>query len=802
MEQTKLVAVNSDIGEINIDRAGSALGAARLDAEKSYKGVSNLLKKVIENSDQDAWAEIKTRIDYTYTYLDNALTALDKEESILSRINEQLEKGRKLLFKPNLVTVENIEPYSHTMIPGTQANTEWAFVAAVMRWFHDRGNIRYDRMCLGEAASNSIYKAAQYSNIKKSGRPVTPEAAYEGRSDDFYGGWGFYFARLYLAESSKLAPGEDPMNGLEESMSGAFIPPGKSDGRLMVYDLNRISDDPTKGREIHLPDGENFKSIILHKAVAGGNPLDPEDRALYPGCILINLPKLKVHAQAIFTNAIKNLGIGLYPLQANYPGCGSWAYSTPDSIIPVIKSRIPHQVWVPEIEPDTLIPKKDEYGKYIVTRTGGLTGTMLDIIRAVASQGIFMLHIVDAIETVNRDHQGFGLGVVHPEGLIVAGTDVVATDLMCARYMFSNVGLKEAKGAGLDDGFGGFFPQSVPVPRLNGNVIRTDQGYDSPISRDASIARAEAYGFGNSSYHITGWDAVSGNPLVSSDGRLGYISDGYFYDIHTKFLYWDIYKMPWDLQRTFFGYLDAVDQLENKTLKKEFLNAFDENGDGTVSYEENGKKGIFTPNLYLGGLFVSSKGKKSDLDVFSTYFAMTANPLRGTNPGWNADRHDYNREFSFGSVAVVAQMLSSMDVEIKDRYFPALTWGKGGWPGFSQAHETYLRQIIYGWKFPKQVSLFSLYGSAFAFADQHQNSCRFLGRVYAAPDPKAPQVYLDALKKNETVSLDFTLFVPPGFGAGGKLPHVIETENPGKIFTAEFDCGKILWPDVSSKHSC
>ena len=48
--------------------------------------------------------------------------------------------------------------------------------------------------------------------------------------------------------------------------------------------------------------------------------------------------------------------------------------------------------------------------------------------------------------------------------------------------------------------------------------------------------------------------------------------------------------MPWDMQTTFFAYLEAVDQLEKTSLKKKFLDAFDENGDGTVSYEEYGKR--------------------------------------------------------------------------------------------------------------------------------------------------------------------------------------------------------------------
>ena len=254
---------------------------------------------------------------------------------------------------------------------------------------------------------------------------------------------------------------------------GIYLPPGQVRDKLMVYDLNRICDDPSKGREIPVPAGENFQSLILHKVIVGGDPTDPADRALYPGCILINLPRLKVHAQALFTNVIKNLGIGLYPMEVSRSDGCAWEYATPHRAIPGMKGGIPHQVWVPEMDPATCLPKRDSDGSYKVKKTGGLTGTMLDIIAAVADQDIFMLHIVDAVEGINRDHQGIGLGVKVPDGLVMAGMDPVATDLCCARYMFSNVGLKEAEESGLDDGTGGRFPQAVPMPRFDGKAIMT-----------------------------------------------------------------------------------------------------------------------------------------------------------------------------------------------------------------------------------------------------------------------------------------------------------------------------------------
>ena len=84
-----------------------------------------------------------------------------------------------------------------------------------------------------------------------------------------------------------------------------------------------------------------------------------------------------------------------------------------------------------------------------------------------------MMHIVDAVEAINRDHTGIGLGIKEREGLVMAGLDPVAIDLLCARYIFSNVGLKESEEAGLDDGADGHFPQTVPVPQLKENAIIT-----------------------------------------------------------------------------------------------------------------------------------------------------------------------------------------------------------------------------------------------------------------------------------------------------------------------------------------
>lgn len=795
MEKKRSGLIHTAIGEGSLDGNGAAVAVARLDVEKSYKGSDLLLRNFLREADQAAWKAITEKIDYTYQALDGAMSALEEKTQFLSAIDQRLQQGQKLLFKPNLVSTENIDPYTYGPMAGSSGNTEWLMVAAVMRWFHDRAGISYYHMCLGEAATALSSVAALYRQIKTTGRPVTTESVIEGRSDDFYGGWGFYFVRKYLSRASDLSQGDDPFQGLEESMAGTYLPPGLVRDKLMVYDLNRICDDPSKGREIPVPAGENFNSLILHKVIVGGDPTDPDDRIRYPGSVLINIPRLKVHAQALFTNVIKNLGIGLYPMEvARSKGC-AWEYATPHRTIPGMKGAIPHQVWVPELDPMTCLPKKNTEGVYQVKKTAGLTGTMLDIIAAVAEQDILMVHIVDAVEGINRDHQGIGLGVKEPEGLLVAGLDPVATDLFCARYMFSNVGLKEAQEAGLDDGFGGRFSQAVPLPVFDGQAIVTTRGYDSPIGRDVSFKRAKDRGLGQPSYYVVGRDEMTGLPLASFRGRLGCVDGEAFQEVVTKALYSDTFKMPWDLQKSFLAYLTAVDQLEGTSLKGHFLAAFDENGDGTVTYEEYGKKGIYGPTMVLGGLNLSAKGGVDESEIFRSFYALMSTPLRCSNPEWNPEGHHFAREQIMGSVAVVAQLMSLAPKTQADPFFPALSWGQGKWPSYALAFDRYIKQNLFGWRYPARIGISSLYGSACAFADCKQNNRAFVGTKRGVPDLEAAQKYVEAVREGRMDPLDFTFFVPSGTG-GKDLPNVRESADPGQVFTVVFQEGIAPWPDM------
>ena len=789
--------IDSPAGKQKIDDSGSPVGVVRMDAGKSYSGVGELLQKYIKESDRESWERIKAKIDYMFEKFDFALASLEAETGFGKGIKEGIERGQKLLFKPNLVNPSCIDPETHGPDVGSTTCTEWAFIAALMRWFHDRLGIRYHQMSLGEAATCMSAAAGYYSQINPEGKSVTTEAVLEGKVGDFYCGWGFYFARQYLAESLGPDPIDDPMKGYAESVAGTYIPPGLVSNKLMVYDLNRIFDDSTRGREVEVPEGLNFKRITLHKAVVGGCPRDPQDVKAYPGCILVNVPKFKVHAITLFTNVIKNLGIGLYPMQSAKEGGFKWDYSVPRSAIPGMKGRIPHHVWVAEVEPESGIPKRDEAGKYLVRKTGGINATMIDIIQAVKSQGIFMIHIVDGIEAINLDHQGVLPGIKEPEGMVFAGLDPVATDLLCARYMFSNVPMKEALEVDLEDGTGSRFPQKVPLPTVEGNNIITRMGYDCPLSRDQSFVSAEKSGLGVRRYYVVGKDSVTDRPIVSIQGHLGTVSDGTFFDLVTKTLFFDVFKIPWDLQRTAFHYFSAADKISGSSIRKEFGEAFDEDGDGIVPYEHFGKKGYMDSLLYSGGDFVSERGA-NPLGYYKGIFIQRTKTLKLAEPLWNIYGHQIFKEVLYGAACFMAYKMSEMGMEAPDPFAPNLTWGKGKWPSLKLAWFIYLGVNLYGMQFPFKMGFPSLYGAAFRYADLTQNGGRHAGMVRNQPDPEALSRYAAGVNGKTVSPLNFMVYLPAGYESVGgvKVPNVEVTADPAKIFTATFSDRKEVWRGI------
>ena len=65
------------------------------------------------------------------------------------------------MFKPNTVGSTCIDPHTHGPSLGSNACTEWTFIAALMRWFHEKAGISYYKMMLGEAATAIASAAAE-----------------------------------------------------------------------------------------------------------------------------------------------------------------------------------------------------------------------------------------------------------------------------------------------------------------------------------------------------------------------------------------------------------------------------------------------------------------------------------------------------------------------------------------------------------------------------------------------------------------------------------------------------------------
>lgn len=793
MDSSEMV-VESPVGRRGVDRGGAPLGVGRVEVNRAYPQASELLRESITRGSEQAWGALKGKIDYIYRQLDTPLGALEEATQFSGETRARVARGARLFFKPNILSPFGIDPAGYGAGVGATINTEWAFVAALMRWFHDRLRIRYGQMALGEA-SPTMAIFARYSS-RASGQTITPEALIEGRSGEFYGGWGAYFIRRYLRESCQNPEGDDPMAGHAESVSGAFLPPGRGAGKLLVYDLNRVLEDGSNVRAVPVPEGANFQTLTLPKVIVGGAPGDPDDLAAYPGCVLVNVPKLKVHNSTLFTCALKNIGMGLFSVHVRREDGKGWAYSFPHTPMPGVKGGVPHEIWTPEIDADAGVPVRDARGEYVLHRTGGLEASVVDMNAALKGQDVFILHVVDAIECINLDHAGRIPGVKVPEGLIVAGRDAVATDLLCVRYMMSNVGMREAGEAAERAGQTDRFPQAVPVPALQDGQIVTRPGYyDFPLSRDWTFELAVRRGIGQGAYHVKGSDAISGRPLASVEGRLGTLEGGRFTELTTQTLYFNAYKMPWDLQRTAFGYLEAADAVAGTDVKGEFLRAFDANGDGAVTFYELGRKGAITAMVRLTGASMSLIGREQ-WGFLRGPFRRNSFLLRLSCPEWNRAGLDTTREYLYGYACYKAYVMSEWGREVQDPFAPSLRVGKGKWPSFAFAYYMHVGDFIYGSGFPERIDLAGLYGSAFRYADVTQNGGRYAGTALKPTDPDAVSAYIAGVRQGRVKPLRFTLYVPKGYGqlAGLPVPNVEEVGEPACLLSASFREGEEVWP--------
>lgn len=788
--------ITSPVGIVKADDDGSPVAGCRMDPSQAYAAIPSLLARVINQNDEAAWNTITTAIDSIYLSLDRTLRSLERETEFSLRVKSEVSAGKKMLFKPNLVGPTVIHPVTHQEDLGAPICTDWSVIAALMRWFHDTLEISYHQMMLGEASTSVSLYTTIYR--EQAGRTLTPEAIFEGRSGDFYGGWAFYFVRKYLGGHHPQSHTDDPMNGYEESISGTYLTPGEAGDRLMVYDLNNLA-DPSRGRTVPVPDGANYPEITLHKVVIGGDPADPDDCRKYPGCVLVNVPKLKLHAQDLITNAIKNLGIGLYPTRCHAKSDNrgdEWEYAMPSGPFVSFKGKLPHMPWVVEIDPKTNLPVKNPDGTCKATKTAGMLGTQADVIRAVQAQKIFMIHVSDAIDIINLNHNPEGIAVRIPEGYLWTSLDCVALDLLCARYCFTTVPMAEGLFLKEKNHWPCEFVRHVPVASVRGSNIVTTEGLDSPLFRYNLYRYAEKRGVGQQQYYVTGWDSVTQSPLVSVNGHLGRVSDGAFSELMTTTMYYNPTCMLWDMQKTLLSYVQAHDTLTGSSLYQEFMTGFDENGDGIIDYDENGRKGFWTPGFAILSQALQIQLTDTEAGLLRGNFYQAVNfLLKYSNAAWNTGRIDFAYEYMLMWVATLAYELSKAETISPDPFVPGLSWGKGMWPGWEYAKWRQLTGVMYGSEDPDGVSLQSLYGLAFQYADKTGNKGAYTGSTrQMESDPASIRKYFEAVSRGRPL-LDFELFLPTGFGKlnGTPIPNVHETDDPEKLFTAHFRSAGKTW---------
>jgi hypothetical protein len=224
------------------------------------------------------------------------------------------------------------------------------------------------------------------------------------------------------------------------------------------------------------------------------------------------------------------------------------------------------------------------------------------------------------------------------------------------------------------------------------------------------------------------------------------------------------------------------------------LEAFDEDGDGIVTYDNFGKKGYLDFALHSAGDMVSEMGM-SLLGYLKGGFIQRSKMIKLSDPSWNPGNHDIFREVAYGAASFTAYKMSEMGLESPDPFAANLIWGKGKWPSFKLARFVYLGVQLYGMQFPFKMGFPSLYGAVFRYADLTQNDGGHAGKNRNRPDAEALMRYMTGVKSGEIARLNFTFYIPAGYDTlgGFKVPNVEITSDPEKILTVSFLDGKETW---------
>ncbi len=282
-----------------------------------------------------------------------------------------------------------------------------------------------------------------------------------------------------------------------------------------------------------------------------------------------------------------------------------------------------------------------------------------------------------------------------------------------------------------------------------------------------------------------GWNASDKHSLSSVDGHLGSFTENAFKELLTTEFYYDNTNLLWGLQKTAFDYLKANDKLTKGNYYKTILQAYDENGDGQLDYDEMGRDAFWHTYLRLAAYCYHLRGR-SELDGLKSSFLLSA-MWRYEDPKWNEGGHDFMKNFKIVTDFALAYALSKSPKRFSDTINTEMSWGEGAWPSMDFVGRMSTMTRIFGQGYTSHVSLYSLYGYAFQYADKKYNNGHYTGKITSKSDHESLTKYLkDAV--NDSKALKFKVYVPIGFGKIGQasLPNLEETSEPAKIFTAEF----------------
>lgn len=683
----------------------SLIGAVRMDPASSYADVPNLLYQYIQSSETDdlVWESIKEKIDYTYSNLDHCLMPIlashkFKDSKVTLAIKKGVKTNKKLFFKVNLIDPMVLNIVDGQPGPGDKAASDWTILAAVMRFFHDDMGIKYNQMAFGEAGT---FMPA-YSNLLSLtlDTPCSPEAIMEGRIEKDgvivgYGGYPGYFVRKYLQENSSVfyETDDDPMGGYTESMAGEYLPPGQAIDKLMVYDLNNAewnlpNSHENRGRVVAVPGGgiNHPRGVVIHKAIAG----DPDDIENYPGSVLINISKLKVHCWQIMTNAVKNIGFGGWPMVSggdNDPDTKDWLYSGPQGQYPPAikccnrKGGVSHSVYHCTNPEEGKPPIHDGN---TLNKNHGLEGSMVDMCLAIKEVCPVQIHITDAIQTINESHTGDGVKV--NEGYVFASKDPVALDLFCARYLFKTVPKSEGRWTGTHLGKGFAVKDPVPYYYDVAEKILSKTEYDSPVSRATTFKYAHKRGLGKLNYSVIGRDttATKKNILISRKGHFGYLKRNRFKELMTQTRYYHKWGMWWDMQKTMLGYVRASDDLEGSNYYNYLMNEMNGSGlysgkDDILDTSETGFNGTNDAALSLFGKAYHEVGQ-NNTNIGMSYFYEKL--LKWSDIRWN--------EFGYNGLKPFKDSMALLNG------WKAVDPGTGEWPSFLEMIEIWHEILVGG----------------------------------------------------------------------------------------------------------